>query len=381
MTRARSETGDVPRSPRARTRTVSIANAFKSNAIEHDFEERYYSDMVGNVPFRTDHCKVQREAGQFGSIIMSVFEIFSKRRRELRGELPDVYTYDEIPQRLRVQIIHIWHDTIGTDRDYFNDYSGTRGVCEAIVEILCREYGVFTLIDPRGRERNYLSELRDFLLQEGDPERVLDAIELSFKFIDTVTREWDYLKRSNSSEQADDAVQELNARFRENGVGYQFDGGKIIRVDSELLHVEVVKPALGLLREPEYAGAQAEFLTAHEHYRHGRTKEAMADCLKAFESTMKVICSQRGWTHAPNATAKTLLQVLFDNGLIPTFWNQHFAALRSTLEAGVPTARNKLSGHGQGSQVVGVPEYLVAYVLHLTASAIVFLAEAQRALP
>jgi hypothetical protein len=310
---------------------------------------------------------------------MGVFELFSKRQRKLRGELPDVYAYDKIPQCLRVQIVHIWHDTIGTDREYFNDYSRTRGVCKAIVEILCREYGVFALVDARGRERNYLSELRDFLLQEGDPERVLDAIELSFKFIDTVER--DYLKRSNASEQADDAIQELNTRFRENGVGYQFDGGKIIRVDSELLHVEVVKPALGLLREPEYAGAQAEFLTAHEHYRHGRNKEALADCLKAFESTMKVICSKRGWTHDPNATAKALLQVLFDNGLIPVFWNQHFSALRSTLEAGVPTARNKLSGHGQGAQVVAVPEYLVAYVLHLTASAIVFLAEAQRALP
>ena len=87
------------------------------------------------------------------------------------------------------------------------------------------------------------------------------------------------------------------------------------------------------------------------------------------------------WPHDPNATANPLIQVLFDRGLIPPFWNQHFSALRATLEAGVPTARNRLGGHGQGTQVVEVPGYLVAYVLHQTASAIVFLAEAERALP
>ena len=96
---------------------------------------------------------------------------------------------------------------------------------------------------------------------------------------------------------------------------------------------------------------------------------------------MKAICSKRGWKHDPNATAKALLQVLFDNGLVPSFWNQHFSALRSTLEAGVPTARNKLGGHGQGSQVVEVPEYIVAYAIHLTASVIVFLSDAEAALP
>jgi hypothetical protein len=143
-----------------------------------------------------------------------------------------------------------------------------------------------------------------------------------------------------------------------------------------------VKPVLKLLRErPEYAGAQAEFLTAHEHYRHGRIKEGLTECLKALESLMKGICTKRGWKFNPNGTASVLLQTLFDKGLVPTFWQQHFSALRSTLEAGVPTARNKLSGHGQGVAVVEVPRRFAGYVLHLTASAMVFLTAAEDALP
>jgi hypothetical protein len=148
-----------------------------------------------------------------------------------------------------------------------------------------------------------------------------------------------------------------------------------------LLHAEVVKPALALLRTKEYVGAQEEFLKAYEHYRHGRTKEALAECLKALESVMKAICAKRRWKHDPSATSKHLIQLLFDKGLIPSFWQQHFAALRSTLESGVPTARNKLGGHGQGTEIREVPMHLVAYVLHLTAAAIVFLVEAEQNLP
>ena len=247
--------------------------------------------------------------------------------------------------------------------------------------MLCKEYGVFVLPGTRGHQRNYLKELADYLLQEQDAEKAADAVELSFRVIDKLTRNYEYLKRGNASEFADDAIEELNARFREHGVGYAFDNGEIIRVDSQLLHAEAVKPALALLREPEYAGAQDEFLKAHEHYRHGRTKEALTECLKALESVMKAICAKRKWTHDPHAAAKALLDVLFAKELIPSFWSSHFSGLRSTLEAGVPTGRNRLGGHGQGTEVVTVPEYLVSYVLHMTASAIVFLVEAEKALP
>jgi hypothetical protein len=314
---------------------------------------------------------------------MGIFDLFSKRQKKLRGEMPDIYVYDEIPQPLKVQIIHIWRETLGDEEAYSDRYNrGTQKAYQLIVDILCREYGVFFLPGGKGHyERNYLQELADFLLQEQDAERSLDAIELSFRAIDKLTRDYEHLKRGNASAFADDAIAELNTRFREHGVGYAFDNGEIIRVDSQLLHAEVVKPALALLREPAYSGAQEEFLKAHEHYRHGRTKEALTECLKALESVMKSICSKRNWTYAPHATAKALLDVLFEKGLIPLFWSSHFSGLRSTLEAGVPTGRNRLGGHGQGPEVVTVPQYLVSYVLHMTGSAIVFLVEAEKVLP
>jgi len=313
---------------------------------------------------------------------MAVFDLFSKRQNKLRNKPTDVYVYDNIPQPLRVQIVHIWRDTIGDINQYHDQYLGTMGAYRAIVEALCREYGCFVLVEPNSYEgRNYFTELSHFLLHEPDPERILDAIELSFLVIDRMTRTYDHLHRRNATEAADEAIEELNQRFREHDVGYQLEDGGIIRVDSQLLHTEAVKPALSLLQSADYAGAEAEFLRAHEHYRHGRQKEALNECLKALESVMKIICGKRKWGCDPNATAKTLIQTLLDKGLIPSFWAQHFSAIRSTLEAGVPTARNRLGGHGQGTEVVQIPEHIAAYVLHQTAAAIVFLVESDKALP
>jgi hypothetical protein len=136
-----------------------------------------------------------------------------------------------------------------------------------------------------------------------------------------------------------------------------------------------------LLDQSHYAGAQQEFLKAHEHYRKGNAKEALSECLKAFESVMKAICDKRGWQYGSSATPRPLIQACFTNGLIPPFWESHYSSLRSLLESGVPTGRNKLSGHGQGTTPTTVPDHLVAYMLHMTASAIVFLAEAEKNLP
>jgi hypothetical protein len=313
---------------------------------------------------------------------MGIFDLFSKRQKRLRGEVPDVYSYDVIPQPLRVQIVHIWLDTLGNQQQCQSSLFGTENAYKFIVDTLCREYGLFHLGASTGYgRRDYLGELVNFMLQQEDHEQILDAVELSFQLINGFTRRFEFLHRENASKLADNAIGELNSRFLEHGVGYRIEEDEVIRVDSELLHAEAVKPALALLRAPEYAGAQAEFLKAHEHYRHGRAKEALTECLKALESVMKSVCAKRKWPHDAGATSKALIQVLFDNNLVPLFWQQHFSALRATLESGVPTARNRLGGHGQGTEVVDVPTYLVAYVLHQTASAIVFLVEAEKALP
>lgn len=314
---------------------------------------------------------------------MALFDLFSKRQKRLRGEVPDVFTYDNIPQPLRLQIVHIWRSAIGVPEEFHARQNMVKEAYITIVEVLCREYGVFCLVDQGSEylERDFFKELIKFFLSESNIEKVLDVIELSFRTIEKVASGFEYRMQSNASELADESIAELNSRFKEHGVGYQFESGEIIRVDSQLLHSEVVKPTLQLLSNKAYAGAQQEFLKAYEHYRHGNHKEALNEALKSFESTMKTICQKRKWAYDPNDSSKKLIEICYEKGLVPTFWQQNMSALRGLLEGGVPTGRNKLSGHGQGTSPIVIPDYIVSYILHMTAAAIVFLAKGEEARP
>ncbi|EOG7761998.1 STM4504/CBY_0614 family protein, partial [Vibrio cholerae] len=169
---------------------------------------------------------------------MGVFDLFSKRQKRLRGDVPDVYTYDTLPNPLRVQIIHIWSDTLGQGDQYWH-YDGVKHAYKFVVETLCREYGLFKLphTEQYG-DRHYIEELANYFLREENVEKQLDIVELTFKVINNFTREYQYLRRHNATAIADQAIDELNKRFKEHGIGFQFTGNEIIRVDSELLHSE-----------------------------------------------------------------------------------------------------------------------------------------------
>jgi hypothetical protein len=304
---------------------------------------------------------------------MAIFELFSKRQKKIRGEVQDVYVYEDIPQSLRVQIIHVIRDTIGQDK-YENH---ARRAYEFIHKALCKEYGVFTL------KPHALSDddaILDYFLNCDDYEKCLDIIEMTFRIINNYVDNnyYNYKQHTTSSQEPEDAINELNSRFQECGVGYQFESGELIRVDSQYLHSESVKPVLHLLgSSKEYQGANDEFLSAHEHYRHKRYKECLNDCLKSFESLMKAIHEKHSWTYGQNDTAKKLINSCLVNNLVPDYLQNQFSSVRILLESGIPTVRNKEGGHGQGAEISTVPEHLASYTLHLTATNLLFLANCE----
>lgn len=306
---------------------------------------------------------------------MAIHDLFSKRQKRLRGEVPDVYQYDDVPPELRVQIVQIMREAIGDDRD-FSSYATV--TMSDIHTILCKEYGRFHLHDEGLSQK---SDVISFFIHCTDFEKALDVIELWFKSIALI--EIDAEKRTTvdcPKCAPEEAIADLNTRFKEHGVGYQFESNQIIRVDSQFLHTETVKPALSLMASEErFRGANEEFLKAHEHYRAGRHKECLADALKAFESMMKAICDKQGWKYDPKkGTAKNLIDTCYDNKLIPDYMQAQFGSLRGLLESGVPTIRNHLAGHGQGTETVEVDESVASYALHLTASNILFLAKLEK---
>ena len=224
------------------------------------------------------------------------------------------------------------------------------------------------------------NELVQFVLHEKDVELVLDAVELSIQHcLDCYIARENDLDINYLYDVQGKFVPELNARFQEDGFGYQIEGREFILVNSKFIHAEVVVPALGILSRAEYAGANEEFLKAHEHYRRGEYKGATIECCKAFESVMKSICNMHGWAYESD-TAHSLIETCLGSGLVPRSLQSQLTGLRTLLESGVPTVRNRTAAHGQGERVIPMPRHVAAYALHITASTVLFLADAREEL-
>jgi hypothetical protein len=293
-----------------------------------------------------------------------MINLFSKRQKKLRGEVPEVYTYDDLNDNLRTQIIYAFNDAFDK-----NNGKKVRDVYEEIRKILLREYGLLFLANNQYDDPE--DDFLKFYFKEDDFEKVIDAIELICKFIDYKIRKnpWDYSQRFNP----DQALIEINERFKEHGIGYSYENGEIIRIDSTFVHSEITKPTIALLWNEKFSGANEEYMKAHDHYLHGRNKECLNDCLKSFESVLKTICKEKKWQFNQSDTSKKLIKICFENELVPSFTQNQFTSLQNLLESGIPTIRNKLGGHGQGTEKITVDDIMTRYALNLTGSNIIFL--------
>jgi hypothetical protein len=307
------------------------------------------------------------------------FNLFSARTKP--PAKPSLYVYDSVPQKFRVQVWYILERAFGRRYYEASDYSSASfsyGLWVAVRDILRQEVGVFSL-SQSAAAHNPKEECFHFFINEIEASGALDFIDLTFRLVDKFVRSKPtYILEEGGVELSpDNAVAELNERLDQHHLGYQFTGGELMRRDSQFIHKEVTEPAIQLLANSDFEGPNEEFLRAHKAYLSGNMKEAIREALNAFESTLKAIFAQRKWKFdSQKDTSAKLLSIAFDQGLVPSYLQAEFTGLRTTLEAGVPTLRNRTAGHGQGPDPVAIPNHLAAYALHMTGSAIMFLVAA-----
>ena len=183
-----------------------------------------------------------------------------------------------------------------------------------------------------------------------------------------------------ASERAENVLAEINQRFEQHGVGYQFENSQIVRVDSKLAHSEIIKPALQLLNDPLFTKANDEFLVAHKHYRSGSFKDCVTASNRAFESALKAICDSEAWPYERGDRASELVTKVTKNGLFTHDFDKSLSAYIAMLKSGLPSVRNNAGGHGQGIAAAAVTAEIARFALNLTASNVLFLGESYRAL-
>ena len=313
---------------------------------------------------------------------MGVVDLYSYRKRVADGTVPDVFVYDELPQDLLVQVVHIWRDAIGpySEPHPYNtsQVPSNNAGWRLIRGTVARERGLLELSGGSDLDKRCEKCLLDTPLLDV----ALDLIDATFIYLDRVARRFDRRERERRGIRLtpDEAIAELNVRFQRAGVGFQFEGGMLMRIDSDLIHSEVVRPALQYLNHKGFEGPRDEYRKAHAHYRAGETKAAVTEANNAFESTLKAICDHRRWPYPKGARASDLLKAVRDNRLLPDYLDASFDQLAATLKSGLPKVRGDEGSHGQGATPRETPGYVAAYALHLAAANIVFLVEAHQAM-
>lgn len=240
---------------------------------------------------------------------------------------------------------------------------------------MAREKGLFQLAGGYDYEKRCI----EWFLQT-TTDNALDMIELSFRVIDVSCSDLQDYKLAHQGIRITpkDAIEELNTRFKEHGIGYRYENREIIRMDSQYVHAEVMKPALALLQDSAFQTANQEFMAAHRHYRSGEVKDCIVACQRSFESTLKVICSQKKWRFGKGDRLPELIKIVRGKKLFPEYLDNGFDTYIAMLKTGLPGVRNNAGGHGSSPTDDGVPEYVAAYALHMTATNIILVVEAYK---
>lgn len=314
---------------------------------------------------------------------MPVIDLYSRRKQDSTQVGSDDLIYDHVPKTVRVQIMYIWNSAIGSYVPSPNHSSPTKRnnneAWRTLHEAVCREKGLLQL---SRHPCNPKEDCIAYLLNEPNVDNVLDIVELAFRLIHGLKNIRRYVPQNvGLILEPDDAISELNARFKQASLGYQFESGHIVKTDNLAMHETTVKPALSLLiGDSQFSGAENEFMAALKHYRAGDNRDAITAANSAFESVLKTICEISYWQYDQGDSAGRLLKIVRREGLFPDYMGKPFEQLIATLQSGLTPIRNReSSSHGQGSEVKSPPEHVTEYALNLCATQIMFLIKSMHA--
>lgn len=305
-------------------------------------------------------------------------DLFSKRNKK-KNQISKL-EYNIFPNELRVQIEYVLLKLcdIEIKNGYMVnfDYNWV-DIFKYIYHKLCDEYGRMSLSTEEKfnyDDEQYILHILNFISNSASIEEIFDVIELIFD-------EERYLKHNRFLDKSfDQYIIQLNNRLKEHNIGYRFESGQIIRIDSEYSYLEITVPALQLISDPVYKTVNDEFLEAHKHYKKGEYEEALVDCRKASESCLKIICQKRKWFFDEKKdTFKDLIDIVIKNGLISIIHISGFGGLRAVLESATVLCNDKKAVHGKGADdEITIHDYEAEYVLNITATTLLLLIKTEQ---
>lgn len=261
-----------------------------------------------------------------------VRDYFSDREKLVDG--PPTLVYDEIPLKVRFEILHAF-DT-ACDSPVFR-MNGINYRDPWYHDVALKAAGpifgeIFRLIP------NHNSRVETWMLhKQTTMSQHLDLIEIMFETMINLNAR----HRHHSTQPLD----EVNRYLQRGGVGYQFlPNGHAMKVDSLFMTETATLPSWILLQNPLFSEVNVSFSAAFEKYKLGAFTDCIREARTAFELTLKTICNAKGWAYGPGATNTTYLNICIEQGLFGEVEvagrNSHFNLLRLLFYEGNEATHN-----------------------------------------
>lgn len=305
--------------------------------------------------------------------------IYANRQNKI-----DVYQYDEIPTKVRIQIIHIAtklldKSDVNTWPIIYQHILEKKGFLSIAPKGCYQELSQFGFTFECYAYRACKFYIVDSSSQSSTYASTIDVLEFCEMVFNVAIYQRSYIAKQFN--EIVDNINELNNRFKEAGIGYEMNKNsfKIIRIDNQYIHKEVVKPALNILNNHKFEKANEYYQNAHKYYLENKIEACITECGKCFESVLKTICEENGW-QPDGVTAIRLIECVKQNDLFlpDAKIEKSFTQFIEMLKNGLPPIRN-MASHGTILTTSSIPLYLASYAMHLTATNILLLQQAQEA--
>ena len=275
--------------------------------------------------------------------------LFSMRHRQslkndtLRLSIPRVVRYSL--SRVCGRHDESWHF-------HEDGYHGSRAHsddAEAIV-LTCTGRPAIQAIDDNGQwaEADFFA-----VIERGNPDAALDLVE-AFLHV---------LPQDDRAE----CHAELNNVLRAHLFPWQLVDNRFQKIESAYFQEEVLAPACMLLTAGDFPGPQQELLEAQNELSAGDGAQAIQLAHRALESTMKCVLG------VDRQKPGELLRNLIDSELIEDYHTGFLKALEQLIYGLTKERSEPGRAHGQGKDIVEVPNSLAALVVHLCASIMLFI--------
>ena len=293
-----------------------------------------------------------------------ISNLYSDRNKA--RNVDEVIIFDELPRKLRVQFKFIMDKVLKDTRFGYND----------IHKMLCEKYGELSLSSRHRLGVKDNETLTEVLTKEDyNLELIFDLMELIIRYKVNEMYEDEYYE-DYINKYVNEIQELINLRFKESSVGYEMVNCQIIRKDSEVTFTEIIEPTITLTYNELFENVNVDFVDAIKEYQSGDNKDCIVKLLKAFESTLKIICDEKGWEYNETDRCSKLINICFDNEIVPQEMKSEFTSLNSLLQSGILPVRNNFAGHGEGGEERVVEDYLARFAINVTGSCILFVIEA-----